>query len=107
MASMARASLLGVVVLVATAASADPVVRRPPRDEAELVSGAVLALEPSPELTLPSADDAFGLDESMRAFIAPFGAIRDPRVRLFKIIEGLEARGLFSLDYAEVTRTAS
>ena len=104
---MARASLLGVVVLIATAASADPVVRRPSFDDAELVAGAVLALEPSTELTLPSADDAFGLDASMRAFIAPFTAIRDPRVRLFKIIEGLEERGLFSLDYAEVTRTAS
>ena len=104
---MARASLLGVVVLIATAASADPVVRRPSFDDAELVSGVALALEPSAQLTLPSADDAFGLDASMREFIAPFAAIRDPRVRLFKIIEGLEERGLFSLDYAEVTRTAS
>ena len=104
---MARASLLGVVVLVATAASADPVVRRPAFDDAELVAGVSLALEPPVQVELPSPDDAFALDDEMRAFIAPFATIRDPRVRLAKVIEGLEARGLFSLDYAEITRTAS
>jgi Flp pilus assembly protein TadD len=105
---MARALLLGVVVLLATAASAAEVSREPLFDEAELVLGAALALEPAAEaFTLPSPDDAFQLDSAMRTFIAPFAAIRDPRHRLLKIVRGLEEHGLFSLDYAEVTRTAS
>jgi tetratricopeptide (TPR) repeat protein len=43
----------------------------------------------------------------MAAFVAPLKAIRDPHHRLISLIEALEQRGLFSLDYAEVTRTAS
>jgi Flp pilus assembly protein TadD len=105
---MTRAALLGVVVLLATAAAADPVVRQPAFGDLELVSGAALGLEPPPEaFTLPSADDAFQLDAEMRAFIAPFGAIRDHRQRLLRIVQGLEEHGLFSLDYSEITRTAS
>jgi Flp pilus assembly protein TadD len=105
---MARVSLLGVIVLFAAAASADPVAGQPAFDEAELVSGAVLALEPAaPPLVLPSPDDAFQLDSAMRTFIAPFAAIRDPRHKLLEIIDGLEEHGMFSHDYAEVTRTAS
>jgi tetratricopeptide (TPR) repeat protein len=103
---MARASLLGVVVVFAATASADPVARQPAFNEAELLSGAVLALE-AQALTLPSATDVFQLDPAMHEFVARFGGIGDSRQRLLKIVEGLEQLGMFSLDYAEVTRTAS
>jgi Flp pilus assembly protein TadD len=105
---MVRALLLGVVVLAATEASATPVLRQPAHDEAELLSGAALALgAPAGSFAMPSRDEALDLDPAMRAFVAPFAGIRDPRSRLHALIRGLEERGLFSLDYAEVTRTAS
>lgn len=102
-----RASLLGFVVFVATGATAAAATRQPAFDETELVSGAVLALAP-PEasIVVPTADEAFALDEEMEAFVAPLKAIRDPRQRMQALIAALEARGMFSLDYAEVTRTA-
>jgi tetratricopeptide (TPR) repeat protein len=105
---MARASLLGVVVVFAATASADPVARQPTFDEAELLAGVVLALEPATQtLTLPSAAEVFQLDSAMHEFVARFGGIGDSRQRLLKIVEGLEQLGMFSLDYAEITRTAS
>lgn len=105
---MARASLLGVVVVAATAASAAAVPREAAFDEIELVSGAVLPLETAGQpFALPSPDEVFALDTEMRAFVAPFAELRDPRQRLMALIRGLEEHGMFSLDYAEVTRTAS
>ena len=84
---MARASLLGVVVLVATAASADPVARQPAFDEAELVSGAALALAQAGAANCAAARPTTRsqLDSDMRAFFAPFAAIRDPRHSLLEI----------------------
>lgn len=105
---MARASLLGVVVVFAATASADPVAREPAFDEAELLSGVALALEPLAEpLTLPSAADVFELDSAMREFVARFTPIGDSRQKLLKLIDGLEQLGMFSLQYAERTSTAS
>jgi Flp pilus assembly protein TadD len=105
---MVRASLLGVVALVAAEASAAPVARQPVFDETELVSGAALALAGTAEaLTLPSPDDAFDLDAEMRTFVEPLVAIRDPRNKLVALIDALEQRGMFSMDYSEITRTAS
>jgi Flp pilus assembly protein TadD len=108
MASMARASLLGIVVLIATEAIAAAAPRQPAFDEAELVSGGALSLAPAAAaLPVPSSDDAFALDAEMRAFIAPLVGIRDPEHKLIALIEGLEQHGMFSREYAEVTRTAS
>ncbi|HUQ53901.1 MAG TPA: tetratricopeptide repeat protein [Gammaproteobacteria bacterium] len=105
---MPRASLLGVVVLVGAAASAAAVPRQPAFDEAELVSGTALTLEEAATpFTIPSADDAFELDPDMRDFVAPLLAVHDPRQRLHGLIRSLEEHGMFSLDYAETTRTAS
>jgi Flp pilus assembly protein TadD len=105
---MVRASLLGVVVLVATAASAAAVPREPAFDEDELLSGSVLALEPAhASPAIPTRDEVFALDAEMSAFVAPFAAIRDPHQRLGALIEALDERGMFSLGYSEVTRTAS
>jgi len=103
-----RAPLLGTVVLFATIAFAAPVPGESVLDDAQLVAGASLAtLLPSTPFTIPSAAEAFELDAEMREFVAPLLAIRDPRHRLLTLIQGLEQRGMFSLEYAEVTRTAS
>ena len=102
-----RALLLGFVVFVATAATAAAANRQPAFDESELVSGTVLALAPPDELiAVPTADETFALDAEMEAFVAPLKGIRDPRQRMQALIAAMEERGMFSLDYAEVTRTA-
>jgi tetratricopeptide (TPR) repeat protein len=103
-----RASLLGFVVLVATGATAAAATREPAFDQSELTSGAALALTP-PQATIvvPTAEDAFALDAEMEAFIAPLKEVRGPRQKMRALIAALEARGMLSLEYAEVTRTAS
>jgi Flp pilus assembly protein TadD len=108
MASMVRGSLIGLVVLVATATHAAAAPRQPAFDETELVSGAALALSaPAVAPGIPTRDEAIALDAEMRAFVAPVAALRDARQKMLALIEGMEQRGMFSLDYAEVTRTAS
>ena len=105
---MVRASLLGVVVLVATEAWADSAPRQPAFDEDELIAGSVLALGPlDAPVPIPTRDEAFALDAEMTAFVAPFAALRDPRQKVVGLIRALEERGMFSLDYSEITRTAS
>jgi len=67
----------------------------------------VLALAPpDAPVVVPTADEAFALDAEMQEFVAPLKGIREPRQRMQALIAALEARGMFSLDYAEVTRTA-
>ena len=102
-----RAWLVGFVVLVATGATAAAATRQPAVEESDLVSGTALAIAP-PEtpVVVPTADEAFALDAEMQAFVLPLKQIHEPRQRLQALIEALEARGMFSLDYAEVTRTA-
>jgi Flp pilus assembly protein TadD len=108
MASMVRVSLLGTVVLFATAASAAEATRQPAFDEAELVSGAALELAPpASPLPVPTRDEVFALDADMRAFLTPLEDIRDPRHKLLTLTEALEQHGMFSREYSEVTRTAS
>src|SRR5689334_21166319 len=103
-----RALLLGFVVLVATATSAAAAPRQRAFAEDDLLSGAALALKP-PEvpIVIPSAEDTFGLDEEMQAFVAPLKVVRDPRQRRQALIQAMEALGMCSLEYAEVTRAAS
>ncbi|HWN39781.1 MAG TPA: tetratricopeptide repeat protein [Gammaproteobacteria bacterium] len=102
-----RASLLGFVVFVATGATAAAATRQPAFDEAELVSGTVLALAlPDAPIVVPTADETFALDAEMQAFVAPLKDIREPRQRMQALIAAMEARGMFSLEYSEVTRTA-
>jgi Flp pilus assembly protein TadD len=102
-----RALLLGFVVLVATGAPAAAATRQPAYDESELVSGAALVLEP-PEapIVVPTAEETFALDAEMAAFVAPLKQVRQPRQKMQALINAMEARGMFSLEYAEVTRTA-
>ena len=102
-----RALLLGFVVLVATVATAAAATRHPAFDESELVSGAALALAPAEApIIVPTSDETLALDAEMEAFIAPLKLLRDPRQKMQALIKALEARGMFSLEYAEVTRTA-
>jgi tetratricopeptide (TPR) repeat protein len=102
-----RALLLGFVVLVATGATAAAATRQPAFEESELVSGVALAFAP-PEvpIVVPTPDETFALDAEMQAFIAPLKEVRHPRQRMEALIRALEARGMFSLEYTEVTRTA-
>ena len=103
-----RAWLLGFVVLVATAAGVAAAPGQPAFDESELVSGAALVLTPSERpIVIPSSDETFALDAEMESFVAPLKNVREPRQRMQALIQALEARGMFSLEYAEVTRTAS
>lgn len=105
---MVRAPLRGTVVLFATVACAAPARGDSVLDDAQLVAGVSLAMaSSSAPFTIPSAAEAFALDAEMHEFVAPVLAIRDPRHRLLTLIQGLEQRGMFSLEYAEVTRTAS
>jgi Flp pilus assembly protein TadD len=102
-----RARLLGFVILVATGATAVAATRQPAVEESDLVAGTALALAPThTPIVVPTADEAFALDAEMQAFVAPLKEIHDPQQRLQALIAALEARGMFSLDYAEVTRTA-
>ena len=102
-----RALLLGFVVFVATGATAAAATRQPAFDETEHVSGAALAFAPRDvPLVVPTADEAFALDAEMEAFIAPLKGVREPRQRMQALIRAMEQRGMFSLEYAEVTRTA-
>jgi len=102
-----RAWLLGFVVLVATADPLAAASRQPAFDESELVSGKALALAPSElPIVVPTSAETFALDAEMESFIAPLKELREPRMKMQALIQALEARGMFSLEYAEVTRTA-
>jgi len=104
---MVRASLLGFALFVGAAATAAAASRQPLFDEAELVSGAALTLAPAvAAIVVPTRDEAFALDAEMDAFVAQLKGIRDSHLRMVALINAMEARGMFSLDYAEVTRTA-
>ena len=102
-----RAWLFGFVVLVATADPLAAASRQPAFDESELVSGKALALAPSElPIVVPTSAETFALDAEMESFIAPLKELREPRMKMQALIQALEARGMFSLEYAEVTRTA-
>ena len=104
---MVRASLLGFVLIVVTGATAAAAPRQALFDEAELVSGHALDLAPTDNpITVPTPDDIVALDADMTAFVAPLKELRDPHQKLLALIKALEQRGMFSLEYAEVTRTA-
>lgn len=104
---MVRAALL-VVAVVATATWSVPGTGRSALSERELLDADVLGFEPADAPPfLPAAEDVFGVDDEMRAFLAPIAGIRNPRQRLAALLTGMQDYGLFSLDYAETTRTAS
>ena len=104
-----RASLLGVIVLLSVAeVLAAPAPRKPAFSDLELLAATALALPAPPEsFAVPTRDEVFALDDDMREFIAPLAAVRDPRQRLMALTAAMAEHGMFSLEYSEVTRTAS
>lgn len=104
---MVRPALLCVVLLAASATAAVPGPRQPPvLTDADLIAARPLALDTS-TVVVPTAAEALALDAEMRAFAARIAQVRAPDMRLAALAQGMEARGLFSLEYAEVTRTAA
>jgi tetratricopeptide (TPR) repeat protein len=104
---MVRVSLLGIVLLVATTAGAAAATRHPLFDEAELIAGHALPLgSPRAPTAVPTPEEVFALDDEMYAFVEPLTAMRDPNHKMVELIRAMEGRGMFSLEYAEVTRTA-
>jgi tetratricopeptide (TPR) repeat protein len=55
---------------------------------------------------VPTPEEVFALDDEMNAFVEPLKALRDPNHKMVELIRAMEGRGMFSLEYAEVTRTA-
>jgi tetratricopeptide (TPR) repeat protein len=97
---------LAVAVLTATESFAATSPREPAFAADELLAGTTLPFSADTSITIPSRDDAFGLDSEMRAFVAATVDMRDSRKKLVALLKGMEDRGLFSLDYDETTRTA-
>jgi tetratricopeptide (TPR) repeat protein len=104
---MARASLLVVVAVAAVQISTVWAERQPAFGEAELLAGTALKFAPAAAaVAVPTQEDALTLDDEMQTFLAPLRSIREPRHKLLALISALEERGMFSLEYTEVTRTA-
>jgi tetratricopeptide (TPR) repeat protein len=104
---MTRESLVCVVALVLLEACAASGPRQPTLTEDELLAGEGLPWDTKSAPALVSEEEAFGLDDDMRAFVAPFAA-GDRTARLERLLARMDERGLFSLAYADThTRTAS
>src|SRR5262245_56973178 len=103
---MRRTSLLCVVALVLLEACSVSGPRKSGLATVQLVAGASLPLPASSLPAPPSEEQAFGLDDEMRAFVAPLKGIRDPIARLNRLRELMQQRGLFSIVYTgSSTRT--
>jgi Flp pilus assembly protein TadD len=74
--------------------------------DADLLSGAVFGWNPA-SVPLSSRDEAFGLDDDMRAFVASVST-GDTDTRVNGLLDGMRDGGLLSLHYTDdFTRTAS
>ncbi len=103
---MTRASLVCVCALVLLEACTAPGPRRSTITENDLLAGGVLPWDATSAPALVSEEEAFGLDEDMRAFVAPLDS-GDRNQRLERLLARMEDRGLFSLAYTDTyTRTA-
>src|SRR5262245_17323898 len=98
-------SIVAVVVLQACATTTVTSPQQPAISDAELLSGKVLGWT-SPPAPLPSKEDAFGLDDDMRAFVATV-PVGDPNTTANGLLDGMRVGGMLSLHYADdFTRTA-
>ena len=60
----------------------------------------------APQIITP--EEAVALDDEMRAFVAPYRAIGDAAMKLRRLLEGMQDRGLFAMSYSDsFTRSAS
>jgi Flp pilus assembly protein TadD len=100
-----RTPALFVLALV-TACTTTPPPRQPLLTEHELLFGAA-AVEPSDPPVVLSSDEAFGLDDGMRAFVATHVYKKAPHERLAQLLGAMKERGLASLAYDDgITQTA-
>ncbi len=84
-----------------TACTAPLPLRGPTIDERALLTGDAGAATSGP-LALLSREQAFGIDDNMRTFVASIvGGSDDPRERLARLLEAMKERGFASLDYDE------
>jgi tetratricopeptide (TPR) repeat protein len=88
------------VALVLFEASVASGPRRPAFNDAELLSGSALPLDLTAAPAIVSPDEAFALDDSMRAFIEPLRGSNDQVVRLHRLLGAMKSAGLFAMEYA-------
>jgi tetratricopeptide (TPR) repeat protein len=65
-----------------------------------LLSGRALPLDLTAAPAIVSAEEAFALDDSMRAFIEPLRASNDHLVRLQRLLGAMKSAGLFAMEYS-------
>jgi tetratricopeptide (TPR) repeat protein len=103
---MMRVVLVAVVVLAATQTAVAAPVRQSTIDVTELLSGTALMFpETDQSARVPSRAEAFDLNAEMQTFVEPLLAVRDSSQKLVALLKAMDDRGLFSMDYAETTRT--
>lgn len=104
---MSRTSLLCVVALLLLEACTASGPRKSNLTVEQVIAGTALPWPASALPAPPSEEQAFGLDDEMRAFVAPLKEIREPVTRLNRLREIMQQRGLFSIAYTgSTTRTA-
>jgi tetratricopeptide (TPR) repeat protein len=103
----ARTAIAVGACCILAACAATPVSRRAPLTRAELLSGPP-SLASHAIAAVPTERQIVGLDEDMRRFVAAqVDGIWDPHERFRKLLRGMQAQGLFSLQYSDTaTRTA-
>jgi tetratricopeptide (TPR) repeat protein len=103
-----RAWLLTVgVVALAACSTSSP--RRSDISDAELLSGDILGPGfAAGAVTVTPIEDAFALDDQMRAFASTINNVSDPSFHVNGLLEAMQKQGLFALDYSSsTTRTVS
>lgn len=104
-----RAPLVGVgVVAFLSACSAGTGLREPELTQTELLSYDKFGIEAVAE-TMPIAPaEVWALDDEMRAFVAEqIGDADAPRLKLQRLLQGMQQTGLFELDYSIADTTTA
>lgn len=105
--AVSRTLLLVVVSLSSLEACTALSPRRSAVTPEQILVGEGLPWGVSAPMALVAEDEAFGLDDEMRAFVTPIAAVAEPAERLERLREAMISRGLFSMGYTnEFTRTA-
>ncbi len=103
-----RTSILCGIALVLIEASAAPGPPRSALSDTDLLGGAVLGWEVAAAPQIITPEEAVALDDEMREFVAPYRAIGDTAMKLRRLLEGMQDRGLFAMSYSDsFTRSAS
>jgi tetratricopeptide (TPR) repeat protein len=104
-----RASLLTIGVVVSLAACSASSPRRSDISEAELLSGDALGSSfAAGAIPVTPIQDAFALDDEIRAFADGINDVSDPSFHVNGLLDAMKQHGLFALDYTDTaTRTVS